>query len=121
VYPLIIPQGADWPGCDFSIIGPDGSPYDLTGCTALGQIRPYPASGELYYTWSSNPTGGQGLITLNVSASTLNIRVLAVESAVWTFTHGCYDIVLTNAAAPVGLQISRIVMGSVQVSLEVTT
>lgn len=25
-YPLVIPQGADWPGVDFPILGPDGSP-----------------------------------------------------------------------------------------------
>lgn len=31
VYDLIIPQGVDWPGVDFPIVGPDGEDYDLTG------------------------------------------------------------------------------------------
>lgn len=120
VFPLVIPQGADWPGVNFTIVDADSNPYDLTGCTALGQIRPLPASMELYYTWSSSPTSGQGLITLDVETGTLNIRVLAVESELWTFTYGVYDIVVTNPAAPVGEQVSRVAMGRVYVSQEVT-
>lgn len=119
-FPLVIPQGVDWPGYDFPIFAPDNTPYDLTGCTALGQIRPFPGSSELYYTWSTSPTTGQGLITLNVGASTLNIRVLAAESALWAFTSGSYDVVLVNDAAPVGLKTSRVAMGRVTVSQEVT-
>lgn len=118
VYDLLIPQGADWPGVNYPIIGPDNLPYDLTGCTAKGQIRPSPGSDELYYTWSTSPSAGDGLITL--SGSTLTIRVLASESALWTFTSASYDILLTNPAAPVGLQVSRVAMGSVTVSKEVT-
>jgi hypothetical protein len=120
-YNLIIPQNADWPGVDYPIVGPDGSPYDLTGCTAKGEIRPLPGSDELFYTWSTSPAAGEGLITLDVATSTLNIRVLAVESVSWTFTTGAYDIRLTNPAAPVGLQVSRVAMGSVIVSQDVTT
>lgn len=120
VYNLVIPQGADWPGVTYAIVDGDGNPYNLAGCSALGQIRPSPGAGELYYTWSSSPTTGQGLITLNTVASTLSIRVLAAESALWTFTYGAYDIVITNPSAPVGLQVSRVVMGSVSVSEEVT-
>ena len=118
VYPIIITQGADWPGIDYPIIGPDGTPYDLTGCSAKAEIRPSPAADELYFTWSTSPITGQGLITL--SGSTLNIRVLSTESSSWTFTTGAYDILLTNPAAPVGLQVSRVAMGPVTVSQEVT-
>ena len=118
VYPIIIPQGADWPGINYPIVGPDGTPYDLTGCSAKAEIRPSPAADELYFTWSTSPITGQGLIQL--SGSTLNIRVLATESLPWTFTTGAYDILLTNPAAPVGLQVSRVAMGPVTVSQEVT-
>lgn len=118
VYNLIIPQAVDWPGIDYPIIGPDGSPYDLTGCSAQAEIRPSPRADELYFTWSTSPTMGQGLITL--SGSTLNLRVLSTESLPWTFIAGAYDIVLTNPAAPVGLRVSRVAMGSVTVSQEVT-
>jgi hypothetical protein len=115
---LVIPQAADWPGVNYPIIGPDGQPYDLSGCSARGQIRPYPGSDEIYFTWSTTPTSGQGLITL--TDTTLNIRILAAESAAWAFTQGAYDILLNNPAAPVGLRTSRVAMGSVTVSPEVT-
>lgn len=117
---LIIPQNSDWPGESFPIRNPDGTPANLSGCSALGEIRPFAGSDELYYTWSTSPTAGQGLITLNVPASTLTIRVLAVESVLWTFTSGAYDLVITNPAAPVGMQKSRVVMGSVTVSPQAT-
>jgi hypothetical protein len=116
----VIPQNADWPGVTFPVLGPDGSPYDLTGCSAKGEIRPSPGSAELYYTWSTSPTAGQGLITLDLVNHTLNIRVLATESVLWTFTQGSYDLLLTNPAAPTGLKVTRLVMGSVLVSQEVT-
>lgn len=119
VYPIVIPQGADWPGIDYPILGPDGSPYDLTGCTAKAEIRPSQGSDELFFTWSTSPAAGDGLITL--SGTTLNIRVLAGESLPWTFTTGAYDILLTNPAAPVGLRVSRVAMGPVTVSQEVTS
>jgi hypothetical protein len=119
-YNLVIPQNADFPGVTFPILGPDGSPYDLTGCSAKGEIRPFPGSGELYYEWSTSPSAGQGLITLDVGASTLTIRVLASESVLWTFTQGSYDILLVNNAALTGFKTTRIVMGSVTVSQEVT-
>lgn len=118
VYNLIIPQNADWPGVNFPIVGPDGMPYDLSGCSARGQIRPSPGSDEMYYSWSTSPSAGQGLITL--SGATLTIRVLASESVLWTFAQGAYDILLTNPAAPVGLKVSRVAMGAVTVSPEVT-
>lgn len=118
VFNLAIPQGADWPGVNYPIIGPDGNPYDLTGCTARGQIRHAPGSDELYFTWSTSPGVGEGLITL--TGTTLNIRVLATESAAWFFTRGAYDIELTNPAAPVGSRVSRVAMGSVTLSKEVT-
>ncbi|HEX4395439.1 MAG TPA: hypothetical protein VH084_28495 [Mycobacterium sp.] len=115
---LVIPQAADWPGINYPIIGPDGSPYDLSGCSARGQIRPHPGSDEIYFTWSTSPAAGEGLITF--SGTTLNIRVLATESEPWVFAQGAYDILLNNPAAPLGLRTSRVAMGSVTVSPEVT-
>lgn len=120
VYDLTIPQGVDWPGVSYPLVGQDGLPYDLTGCSALGQIRPHPGSDELYFTWSTSPSTGQGLITLDVENSTLTIRVLGTESAPWFFATGSYDVVLSNPSAPVGLQTWRVAMGTVTVSLETT-
>jgi hypothetical protein len=120
VYNVVIPKDSDWPGVAFPILNPDGSPAALAGCTALGEIRPFAGSDELYYTWSTTPTTGQGLITLDAGASTLTIRVLAAESALWAFTRGAYDIVLLNPAASVGMRTTRVVMGTVTVSEQAT-
>lgn len=117
-YDLLIPQGVDWPGINYPIFGADGTVYNLSGCTARAEIRPFPDHDELYFAWSTTPTAGEGLITL--ADGVLNIRVLAAESAGWTFTDASYDIVLTNPAAPVGLQRSRVAMGAVTVSRRVT-
>lgn len=117
-FDLVIPQSVDWPGYNFPISGADGSPYDLTGCTARGEIRPFPGSDECYYVWSTDPGTGEGLITL--ADSVLNIRTLAVETAGWTFDCAEYDLILTNPNAPVGLRTSRIVMGTVHRSPAVT-
>jgi hypothetical protein len=119
-YDLEIPQGADWPGVAFPIFNPDGSLADLTGCSAAGAIKPHAESDELYFTWSSAPTTGQGLITINTAASTVTPRVLAAESAPWRFRTAVYDIVLTNPTAPVGMRKTRVVMGAVNVSFQVT-
>jgi hypothetical protein len=117
-FDLIIPQSVDWPGYNFPISGADGTPYDLTGCSARGEIRPFAGSDELYYVWSTSPGPGQGLITLEDSV--LNIRTLAVETDSWTWDTAFYDIVLINPGAPLGLQYSRIVMGAVERSPAVT-
>jgi hypothetical protein len=93
---------------------------DLTGCSVAGAIRPLRGSDELYFTWSSSPTTGQGLITINTGSSTVTPRVLATESSAWTFSDAVYDIVLTNPTAPVGLRKTRVVMGAVTVSFQVT-
>jgi hypothetical protein len=119
-YDLEIPQAADWPGVAFPIFNPDGSLADLTGCSVAGAIRPLRGSDELYFTWSSSPTTGQGLITINTGSSTVTPRVLATESSAWTFSDAVYDIVLTNPTAPVGLRKTRVVMGAVTVSFQVT-
>lgn len=120
VYDLVIPQSADWPGVDFDIVGPDGAAYDLTGCSAKGQIRSKPGPSDLLFAWSTSPGTGEGLITLDADASTLNLRVLSTESAPWTFTHGVFDVLVTNPSAPEGLRVSRVVEGTVTVSQEVT-
>ena len=117
-FDLLIPQNTDWPGYNFPISGADGTPYNLNGCTARGEIRPFAGSAELYYVWSTTPGLGEGLITLEDSV--LNIRTLAVETAPWRWTTAEYDVVLTNPGAPLGLRTSRIVMGTIAVSQAVT-
>jgi hypothetical protein len=118
-FDLLIPQGVDWPGINYPIFGADGSPYDLTGCSARAEIRPFAGSDELYFAWSTTPAGAEGAITLG--SGVINLRVLGAESAPWSFTSAEYDIVLFNPAAPIGVQRSRVAMGAVTVSRMVTS
>lgn len=115
---LRIEQGADWPGLAFPILDEEGQPYDLTGCTARGQIRSARNVEPVLFAWSTDPGEDEGLITL--SGNTLTIRVLGEESSRWAWRRGQYDIELTNPAAPVGKQRFRIAEGSVYLDLEVT-
>jgi hypothetical protein len=115
---LTIEQGADWPGLAFPIFDNEGAPYDLTGCTARGQIRAAPDEDPALFTWSTSPSAGEGLLTL--ATNQLTIRVLGAESTTWDFHKARYDIYLTNPAAPVGQQKFRIAKGAVYLDLEVT-
>jgi hypothetical protein len=115
---LTIEQGSDWPGLAFPIFDSEGAPYDLTGCTARGQIRAAPDEDPELFTWSTSPATGDGLITL--ATNTLTIRVLGDESSAWSFRKARYDIYLTNPAAPVGQRTFRIADGAVYLDLEVT-
>jgi hypothetical protein len=115
---LCIEQGADWPGLAFPILDEEGQPYDLTGCSAKGQIRRRKDTDAVLFAWSSDPGEDEGLITL--ADSTLTIRVLASESDEWDWRSGVYDIELTNPSAPVGKQVWRIAQGNVIIDQEVT-
>lgn len=115
---LTIEQGADWPGLAFPIFDSEGQAYDLTACSARGQIRKIPDENPALYTWSSSPAAGEGLITL--ASNILTIRVLGSESSLWDFQFARYDIELTNSLAPVGQQVFRIASGAVNLDLEVT-
>lgn len=115
---LTIEQGSDWPGLAFPIFDSEGAPYDLTGCTARGQIRRIQNSDPALFTWSTTPATGEGLIAL--AGNILTIRVLGSESTSWDWNTGRYDIYLTNPAAPVGQRVFRIADGAVYLDLEVT-
>jgi hypothetical protein len=115
---LTIEQGSDWPGLAFPIFDEENNPYDLTGCTARGQIRRLANSEPSLFTWSTSPAAGEGLITL--SSNLLTVRILGFESALWAWNTGRYDIQLTNPAAPVGQRVFRIADGAVYLDLEVT-
>jgi hypothetical protein len=117
---MTIEQGADWPGLAFPIYDEEGNPYDLTGCSAKGQVRRGQNDDDpILFTWSTDPADDEGLITL--ADSILTIRVLASESVLWEWTVGHYDIRLTNPSAPEGKQKWRIAQGVVNVDQEVTS
>lgn len=116
---LHIEQGADWPGIAFPILDDNNEPVDLTGCSALGQIRKTARDPEVLFAWSTGLTvlgGGLVVFTGNLVA----ISVLGTASTLWTFTAARYDLELHNPNAPLGQRDIRIARGAVYVSPEVT-
>ena len=77
----------------------------LTGdWVASSQIRPYADSAELLYQFP-----------VSVSGSVVTLAVPAADSAAWAFTHGVYDVLITQGSSSY-----RIVQGAVSVNAEVT-
>jgi hypothetical protein len=84
---------------------PDGSLFDLTGFSALLQLRETPTS----------PLALEIVPTLDVAASTIEFTITAAQSSALTLPRYAYAIELT---APDGT-VSRLLQGSFKVSPEV--
>jgi hypothetical protein len=113
VYPLCINQGATftrifvWTAgqCGCGTVGASSGPMDLTGFTAVLQIRQFQLSTTVLYDASSN-------ITLGGVAGTITLVIPAANTETFTWWQGVYDLLLTSAA---GIA-TRLLMGSVTVS-----
>jgi len=115
---LHIEQGADWPGIAFPILDDNNEPVDLTGCSALGQIRKTARDPVVLFSWASFPPSGQGLVVM--TGNLVAITVLGTASSLWTFTSARYDLELHNPNAPIGQRDIRVASGAVYLSPEVT-
>jgi hypothetical protein len=118
VYNLCINQGATftrifvWTAgqCGCGTVGASSGPMDLTGFTAVLQIRPFQLSTTILYDASAN-------ITLGGVSGAITLVMPATVTAGFTFFQGVYDLLLTSAA---GIA-TRLLMGSVTVSPAVST
>lgn len=117
-YDLHIEQGADWPGVGFPIFDANGTPFDVTGCTAQGEIRLAPRAAPVLFTWDSTVDEDTGLIVL--TSNLVIISTTAAQSSLWTFRTARYDVELHNPDGPPGQRDIRVAEGSVTVSEEVT-
>jgi hypothetical protein len=115
---LHIEQGADWPGIAFPILDDNNEPVDLSGCSALGQIRKTARDPEVLFAWSTAPVFGGGVVVFN--GNLVAISVLGTSSTLWTFTAARYDLELHNPNAPLGQRDIRVASGAVYLSPEVT-
>lgn len=107
-FPLEINQGETWE-MTFPIVDSTSSPVDVTGWTAVAQIRHGPFEPVLY-EWAashSNLAFGSSSVTLSVDAAT---------SSAWSFTEGSYDLQLTDTIG----RVYRVAEGSVKISQEIT-
>lgn len=110
--PLKIDQGASFSKLVTWKTGPSRTPVDLTGCTALAQVRTtLEASTPLFSFDTAN-----GSILLGGSAGTAELVMTDEQTSAATWKNGVYDLVITF---PDGHK-RRLMYGSVSISPGVT-
>lgn len=90
-------------------VGSSPLPVDLTGYTAMMQIRAFPLDATVLYDASSN-------ITLGGVNGTISLLIPASTTSGFTWWDGFYDLLLTNS----GGFVTRLLSGTVTVSPGVT-
>lgn len=109
---LCINQGATYskvftwrgPVCVFGQL--QQAPVNLTGYTAVLQIRPYALSTTILYDASSN-------LVINGPAGQITLTIPAAATEGFTWWNGVYDLLLTSSD---GSYSQRLAQGKVQVS-----
>jgi hypothetical protein len=114
-YDLFVNQGATYSRVFFwqqNYVGLVGGPIpvNLTGYTAAMQIKQYVLGPVVY------DAGAAGDIVLGGINGTITLTIDAIDTEGFTWWNGVYDMLLTSA----GGQVTRLLMGSVQVSPGVT-
>jgi hypothetical protein len=113
-YNLCINQGATfsrvftWLGgrCSCVPVGSNGpTPVDITGYTALMQIRAFPLSTDILYDCTPD-------LVLGGIAGTIALTIPATDTAGFTWWQGVYDLKMTSA----GGQVTTLLAGMVTVS-----
>lgn len=88
----------------------DGTPVDLTNCTARMQVRPDTSSDDTYLSLTSSSG-----ITLGGSFGTITINVTATQTSAIPAGQWFYDLEIVNGAT-----VTRLISGRFFVSGEVT-
>lgn len=91
---------------------PDGTPIDLTGCTARMQVRSEVESAVVLL----NLTTENGGITLGGATGTIDLLSADDETAAITWDGGVWDLEIAHP----GGDVTRLAQGSISVSPEVT-
>lgn len=104
---VVIQQGDDRP-LVWTLADQAGAPVDLTGYSALAQVRSRPQSATVWHEWST--TAGNAVL----SESSVTLKVNDSES--WTWSQGVYDLHLTDPAGTTEV----IARGSITVTPAVT-
>ena len=94
---------------------PDGTPIDLTGCTARMQVRSEVESDVVLLSLTTENGG----ITLGGSAGTVNLYLGAVATAALAFEGGVFDLEIIHPGA-LPDDVTRLGQGYLNVSPEVT-
>ncbi|WHT21008.1 hypothetical protein N8J89_08055 [Crossiella sp. CA-258035] len=103
-YDITIPQGTTWT-VSIPVLAPNGTPQNLTGWNAAGQVRAFHESPEVLHN-----------ISINLEGSNVVLTVLPTTSSAWAWRNGVYDVELTSPDS----KVIRLVEGHVTVTPEVT-
>ena len=95
--------------CGCGTVGASPRPVDLTGYSAMMQIRPFVLSTTILYDASAD-------LTLGGVNGTIELEISATDTATFTWFTGVYDLILTNSQGVA----TRLLMGSVTVTPGVT-
>lgn len=110
-------------GVSFRVVfdwkNPDGSPVFLSGYSAKMQIRPNQTSPTVYYTLSTAPSEGEGLIEIDLLSSSFNIHIPDEVTSTFTWPYATYDILAIAPDAPDG-DVELVVKGRITVSKTTT-
>ena len=108
-YNLVVPQTTTF---NFSsVIQTNGTPWNLTGYTAIMTVRPFLGST----TVTLLATTGNGKITLGGSTGSITVNLSALDTTLKAESY-VYDLVLDS-----GSEITRILEGQFIVTAGVTT
>ena len=86
---LVLQQGID-SGYAWPITDADGQPADLTGWTAIAQVRERESP--------TSPLLHEFTAAVDVAASRVTVSWTAEESLAWTWWQGSFDVILVDDA-----------------------
>ncbi len=118
IYNLCINQGATFKRtfiwtvgtCCCGTVGSAPGPVDLTGYTAMMQIRAYVnPTAPLYY--DATP-----VLTLGTTDGSITLDIPAADTETFTWWNGFYDLLLTDSSG----NVTRLLQGTVTVQPGVT-
>ena len=89
-----------------------GVPVNLTGATAVMQIRQVASSDEVLWEMST----ANGRLSIAEALGEITVTITAAQSTAFDWTFGKYDLEVTTA----GGTVYRLVRGTVSISAEVT-
>lgn len=91
---------------------PDGTPIDLSGCTARMQVRAEVESPAVLLSLTTENGG----LTLGGAAGTVELYVSDEDTGAITWESGAWDLEIVHPSG----EVTRLAQGSVAVSPEVT-
>lgn len=95
------------------------SPVNITGWSFKMEIRPFVDSPSVYYTLSTSPSEGYGVISTTPTLGGIHLHFPDEHTKDFSWPYGVYDLFGIPPDQPEG-DASRVVKGRVNISKSVT-